>query len=92
MDRLQRMEYKLSLRDLLEDQKVEENNVKICRVKSSTKVWHYSGIIEIKVLKLNYDEEIIKIEYLSTLPEHFKQGDVVWLDFNRCDIFEVINI
>lgn len=92
MDKLHQFNHNATLRDLLESQSIKNNDIKICRKKSNSRAWNYSGIIELEIMQVYYNEEIIKIKYLTTLPEHFKQGDIVWLDFSNCDIFEIVNI
>lgn len=92
MEKLHHYEHKTTLRDLLNNGDILGGEVKICRKISSSRAWNYSGIIEFEILKVMYKEEIIKIKYLTTLPEYYKKDDEVWLDFNRCDEFEVVNI
>lgn len=78
-----------TLRNLLESGE-DFTNMNVYRVRSSSKVWNYSGVVEIEILKVLREAELVKLKYITSLPEHFKQGDEVWLDFDRCDIFEVI--
>lgn len=79
-----------TLRNLLESAEDFTSTTNVYRVRSSSKVWNYSGVVEIEILKVLREEELVKLKYITSLPEHFKQGDVVWLDFDRCDVFEVI--